>query len=294
MISTNALAALVHALSALILFIFYQKYSASQSRSSLQLFKYEIAKADTVATCTTNPTYVPPSQCDVEVVYQRPSDVLKINVIMGSIFFFLFTAAAHTYYATDGFKTGTYTSSLQQGWNPYRWFEYAISASVMSVLLGTTEGVRDVSTLFLMAVITAAMQLSGFATESLLRGQDVLKPKIVTAIRGSQYSGWALFVGLWVVLFYNFGVIVHDVKTGYPLVATARVPSWIWIIVIAQFFYYASFGFVQHRHIAQRLSGKAFDYHTIEKSYIALSFTAKLSLAAGLGYGFIFRTKDCP
>jgi hypothetical protein len=163
----------------------------------------------------------------------------------------------------------------------------------MSILLGLTEGVRDVSTLGLLAVVTAAMQFNGYSTESLLRGKEPLIPKLKSSIAASQVSAWTLFAGLWVILFYNFGVVVNDVKNNFPTQTEARVPAWIWIIVITQAIYYALFGITQVRHINQRLSGKPFNYETIERSYLVLSFAAKLSLAAGLGYGLIFRTKDC-
>jgi hypothetical protein len=289
----NIYASVAHLTSAIVLIILYNIYKASHSLSKLTVFQYHIAGENTDNMCTTSGSNKIPSKCTVDLNYQQPRSLFKFNVIYGAIAFFFITAFAHLFYATDGFGTGSYTSQIKQGWNSYRWYEYAASASLMSILLGLTEGVRDVSTLALLAVVTAAMQFNGYATESLLRGKETLGPKLKSSIVASQISAWTLFVGLWVILFYNFGVVVHDVKEGYPNEPNARVPSWIWIIVISQAIYFALFGVTQARHIDKRLSGKAFDYATIERSYLLLSFSAKLSLAAGLGYGLIFRTKDC-
>lgn len=289
----NIYAAIAHLTSAIVLIILYNIYKPSQSLSKLTVFQYHIAGETTDDMCTTKGTNETPSQCSVDLNYQQPKSLFKFNVIYGSIAFFLITFLAHTFYATDGFGSGMYTRQIRQGWNSYRWYEYAASASLMSILLGLTEGVRDVSTLGLLAVVTAAMQFNGYSTESLLRGKEPLLPKLKSSIAASQVSAWTLFAGLWVILFYNFGVVVNDVKNNFPSQTEARVPAWIWIIVITQAIYYALFGFTQVRHINQRLSGKPFNYETIERSYLILSFAAKLSLAAGLGYGLIWRTKDC-
>jgi hypothetical protein len=73
-----------------------------------------------------------------------------------------------------------------------------------------------------------------------------------------------------------------------------QVPAWVFFIVFLQLFYYATFGYIQARHISARLSGKPYNFSSTEHSYIGLSYFSKLSLAGGIGYGLLFRTKDCP
>jgi len=231
------------------------------------------------------------------LAFQKPANVTSVNLIYGTIAFFLITAAAHIFYATDGFGSRAYTSNLAQGWNPFRWFEYAVSASIMSVLIGLADGVRDSSTLILLAGVTAAMQFNGFTVESLLRGKQKLSANAVTGIQGSTVSGWILFVILWSVLIYSFLTLKHDVDTLYsgetgPDNKPIQVPSWIIFVVLFQLVYYASFGIVQFKHIQKRLKGP-YDYLSTESSYIWLSYFAKLSLGAGLSYGLLFRFKDC-
>jgi hypothetical protein len=242
---------------------------------------------------------VNPDECSVEIVYQAPKSTFSINVVYGALVFFLFTAAAHIFYATDAFGTGNYSKAIVMGWNPYRWFEYATSASLMSVLIGLIDGTRDTGSLIATVGLTSAMMFNGYTVESLLRGKASLPQTAKDAITGATYSGWILYIFLWTVLLYSFGTLVSDVKRlysgqtgtdGKPI----SVPVWVWFIVIFQAIYYASFGYVQYGHIHKRLSGIPFNYESIENSYISLSYFAKLSLAGGIGYGLIFRTKDCP
>lgn len=295
----NRFAALAHLLSAAVLFYLYNHWSASKSRSSISAYRYQIAGPDSGTCTSTGEEPVDPGQCNVEIAYQPPKETFKVNIVYGALAFFLFTAAAHIYYATDAFGTGGYSKAIAAGWNPYRWFEYATSASLMSVLIGLIDGTRDTASLIGVFGITGAMMFNGYIVESLLRGRAPVGQMSRDAIRGATYSGWILYLSLWTVLLYSFGILVKDVQNLYAGVngtdgKPIKVPDWIWFIVIFQALYYAAFGVVQYHHINKRLSGEPFNYESVENSYISLSYFAKLSLAGGIGYGLVFRTKDCP
>jgi len=300
LLKRNKYAALAHIISAGILLYLYYKWPASNTRSSIDAYRYQIAGPTTPDTCTsTGIVPADPDQCSVEIVYQAPTTTVSINVVYGALAFFLFTAAAHYFYGTDAFGSGNYSNAIAAGWNPYRWYEYAASASLMSVLIGLVDGTRDSGTLISLVGLTASMMFNGYAVESLLRGRGPVSQISKDAIYGSTYAGWISYISLWVVLLYSFGTLVSDVNRlyagqsgtdGKPI----KVPAWIWFVVIFQAIYYASFGYVQFSHIKKRLSGEAFSYESIENSYITLSYFAKLSLAGGIGYGLVFRTKDCP
>ena len=163
----------------------------------------------------------------------------------------------------------------------------------MSVLIGLVDGTRDVATLWLLALITVAMQFNGFSVESLLRGTGKVGQGARDAITGSTIAGWTLFFALWSVVVYGFSNLFSDVKTAFPGPPESTIPTWIWFILIMQFIYYTLFGIVQANHIKNRLSGRSFNYLETENSYIFLSFFAKISLASGIGYGLLWRTKDC-
>jgi hypothetical protein len=301
----NKVAAIAHIASFIGLLIAYNYWSAAKRHASRDAYRLQIAgpftgtqganpNEETNPQCTTDPTGPLPGQCITEPIYQPPRRVLTFNVIVACLAFFAFTAAAHLFYAYGK----SYLPNIRAGWNPYRWGEYAISATLMSIILGFVDGANDVNTLLALAVMTAAMQFCGFTTESLLKGTQKVNK---TAILGTAATGWLLFIGLWTILIYSFTVQVHDVDvkfkgvvqtTGPQAGKPIKVPSWVLIVIIIQLVNYALFGIVQLQHIRARLKGPV-DFGKYESAYIGLSFSAKLALAAGLGYGLIFRVKNC-
>jgi hypothetical protein len=300
MIKRNYLAMVLHILSGVTLVVLYNVYSASQSRSSIKVFRNQLAASDDTA-CTTS-SGLTPSKCNVDIPLTKPLTLGTFNVIYGAIAFFFITAIAHYFYASDGFGSGAYSKSIAQGWNPYRWFEYGMSATIMTVLIGIVDGTRDIQTVSLLALMTMAMQLCGYSVESQLRGHGPVSSNSKDTIVGITYVGWILFVGIWSILLWSFSNAIHDVKTKYGTTIDpdtnkpVAIPAWIWFIVIMQLVYYALFGLVQWNHIKGRTGPKAadFKYAKTENAYITLSYFAKLSLASGIGYGLIYRTKDCP
>ena len=295
---SNNMAFVAHVLSALVLIVLYGRWPATHSRSTVETFRNTIAGPNDEL-CTTDSSGLTPTQCNVTVGLTKPRPQATFNLVFGAIAFFVITAFAHFFYATDGFGSEAYSKAIEQGWNPYRWFEYATSASIMTALVGLVDGIRDIQLIFVLVLITAAMQICGFSVESLLRGHGKVSQNARDSVVGISAVGWILFVALWATVFWTFGNAVSDVKTKYAGTIgdndkPPEVPAWIWFIVIAQLIYYALFGLVQLRHIRARFSGKPFDFISTEKSYISLSFFAKISLASGIGYGLLFRTKDCP
>jgi hypothetical protein len=288
----NWLAVGAHLASAIVIIILYNYWSAAKTRATAETFRYQLAGPNTNATCTTTGAIpVTPDQCNTEIVFEQPKGIMSWNVIYGTIAFFLITAFAHTFYATDAFGTGSYKAAIQQGWNPYRWFEYSASASIMTILIGLVDGTRDTATLIGLALVTIGIQLCGYVSESLMRGRGSLSTFAKDAILGATASGWIQFVALWFVLLWGFSSLVADVNDKFT---DASVPGWIWFVVIGQLLFYASFGVVQVIQIARRFRGESFNYAEIESLYILLSFAAKLALAGGIGYGIIFRVRDCP
>lgn len=286
----NKSAAIVHLASFVSLLAFYQATGSAKTAAAIKAYRYQISGPN-AGTCTTS--NATPSQCTVEIGFGKPKVVATINVVHGVLAFFTITAVAHVWYATDGFHSGRYSAALTAGWNPYRWFEYATTATIMSVVIGLVDGTRDITILGLLAAITAAMQFQGFNTESALRPANFNKDTVI----GSSFAGWILFIALWGALVSGFAVLINDVKskyTGQPGSdgKPVQLPTWIWFVVVSQLIYFASFGVAQYMHIQKALKGPV-DFLGVEKNYIWLSTFSKVSLAAGLGYGLIFRVKDC-
>jgi hypothetical protein len=172
----------------------------------------------------------------------------------------------------------------------------------MVLLIGLVEGTQDFPTLIALVLLTFAMQLNGFAIEANLKGLGRVSKSARDSILGSSIAAWTLFVALWFVFVYTFANLVNDVKTLWagvtpPSGGTVEVPGWVYFIVIAQIIFFASFGAVQAWHVYERLRAEPnpnFSYLNVEAWYILLSFIAKINLGAGIGYGLLFRTKDCP
>lgn len=86
--------------------------------------------------------------------------------------FLLLSAAAHALISLPKKLNDVYNTDLQKGINKFRWFEYALSSSIMIVLISTLFGVYDIATLVLIFVVNASMNLFGLVMEQLNVGKD--------------------------------------------------------------------------------------------------------------------------
>lgn len=240
-----------------------------------------VVKGTSLDRIALDPNGTLPDQCvlDYDTVV-RPNG--GINFAYAIYAFFGISAAAHLFYATSP----SYAAVIAQGWNPYRWFEYALSASVMSSILAAADGTRDANLVVVLGLLTGAMQFTGLSNEANLK-------YAVTPNRDSIFAnflvGWFLFVILFGAIGYNFILAVRDVKS---IQTAAQFPDFVYFIFASQLFFYLLFGLAQRSHASDRLAGnKRFEVH--EGRYIALSLLSKLSLAAGFAYGLIYRTWNC-
>lgn len=303
-------AAYAHIGSFLLVVLLFSHYSASHSHAKATTFRYTIPIPDDSAhghtplggtSCNSEGKVLSPvsGQCQTDSVYAPPKKTWSFNVIYGCLSFFAITAFAHIFYATDGFNTGRYTSVIEQGWNPYRWAEYAASASIMTVLIAYELGIRDSNHLTSLVFINVAMQACGYLVENAL-----IQPSINrTTVKGATTIGWLLLAGMWIPIIYAFWSIVNDVNlnfkdinepSGSPSAGKPiKIPGFVWFIILVQVINFASFGLIQAGQVRDALSGLQKPYAVYEKKYIFLSFAGKLALASGIAYGLIFRTRKC-
>ena len=123
--------------------------------------------------------------------------------------FLLLSALAHALISIPKKLNDIYNKDLALGINRFRWFEYALSSSVMIVLISTLFGIYDIASLLLIFVVNASMNLFGLLMEQL------------NAKREEQQVNWGPFVwgsiaGItpWVViLLYMFGSENLDIDT---------------------------------------------------------------------------------
>ena len=181
-----------------------------------------------------------------------------LGVIVAS--FPLLSALAHFLIAFP--KNKNYNENLQKGMNPYRWYEYAFSSSIMIVLIATFVGVWDFWSLVMIFVLNAMMIMFGYFME--LVNQKTEKTSWSAFIVGCISGGIP-----WVVLFAYF--VAAIMSTG------VEPPAFVYSIF---FIYFAVFNvFALNMVLQYKGVGRWRDYLYGERIYIILSFVAKTALA---------------
>jgi len=182
----------------------------------------------------------------------------SLGAILAS--FPLLSAIAH--FAIAYPKNKSYNENLRKGMNPYRWYEYAFSASIMIVLIALFLGVWDFWSLAMIFVLNAMMIMFGYLME--LLNQRTEKTNWSPFILGCISGGTP-----WVVLFAYFIAAVSSAGTNPP--------TFVYLIV---FIYFILFNiFAVNMVLQYKGVGRWRDYLYGERVYIILSFVAKTILA---------------
>ena len=304
----NKYAALAHAGSFLLVIVIFNYYSESKKHAKAQTFRYAIPNpSDYVggtSQCNSTNELLDQSavagRCQTDSKYAPPIQNGSFNVIYGTLMFFLITAFAHLFYATDGFGSGRYSEVISEGWNPYRWVEYAASASIMIVLIANQLGVKDRDHLLSFVFMNFALQACGFLVENALISPLKSGGINTTTINGATAIGWCLLIGTWIPILYAFSAIYNDINKNYSTFNDPdtgdkiKIPGFVWFILIVQILNFSCFGFIQLGQIKDAYTGTLKPFEVYESKYLTLSFAGKLGLASGLAYGLLFRTKGCP
>jgi len=197
-----------------------------------------------------------PETSSLEVV-SRELFELPFGYLVAS--FLLISAAAHGLIVL---MKDRYFAGLREGINKFRWFEYALSSSVMIVLIATLFGIYDIASLVLIFIVNASMNLFGLNMEQLNSGCEKTK------VNWGPFV-WGCIAGIapWIaIVIYMFG-------TGN----FGMVPWFVWAIVGTYFVAFNTFPInmiLQYKRI-----GRWKDYLYGERTYIVLSLVAKSILA---------------
>ena len=174
--------------------------------------------------------------------------------------FLLLSAVAHFFLATVGYKL--YVSNLKKGMNPVRFYEYALSSSVMIVLIGMLVGIYDLGAIILIFGINAMMNLFGIMME--LHNQNTKKTDWTAFIYGCVAG-----ILPWIVIVtYFVGSLAGE--GGEP-------PAFVYAIIPTLFVFFNIFAVnmvLQYKKV-----GPWKDYLYGERVYIILSLIAKTVLA---------------
>jgi hypothetical protein len=211
-----------------------------------------------VSNDTTYPIYTYFLSFDTTTFSLSPDPQLFYELRFGPAvaMFLLISAVAHFYLSTIGY--GRYVENLKKGMNPVRFYEYALSSSLMIVLIGMLIGLWDLGALILIFTLNATMNLFGIMME--LHNQH------------TQKVDWTAFVygciaGIvpWIVIMLYF---IGAVNSG-----DAKPPDFVYAIVPTLFVFFNIFAInmvLQYKKV-----GPWKNYLFGEKIYIILSLSAK-------------------
>jgi apolipoprotein N-acyltransferase len=173
--------------------------------------------------------------------------------------FLLISTIDHLVVASP-FANRWYVKNLKKHVNHARWYDYALSTSVIILVIALLSGVYDIAALIPLFCLNATMNLFGLMME--LHNQKTEK------------TNWTAFI------FGSFaGVIPWRVIAIYFVGATqnASVPTFIYYILASLAFFFLLFPlntFLQYKKV-----GRWKDYLYGEYLYVILSIVAKTALA---------------
>jgi len=199
---------------------------------------------------------------DIKTFSLKPNPALYYALRFGPAVaaFLLISAVAHFYLSTVGYKK--YVENLKKGMNPIRFYEYALSSSLMIVLIGMLVGVWDLGTMIALFGVNAAMNLFGIMME--LHNQKTERVNWTAFIYGC-------FAGIipWIVIFMYFLGAINS--------SGAKPPAFVYAIIPTIFVFFNIFAlnmFLQYKKV-----GPWKNYLFGERVYIILSLVSKSILA---------------
>jgi hypothetical protein len=215
-----------------------------------------------VSNDTTYPIYTNFLNFNVETLSLQPNPELVYNLPFGPAvaMFLLISAVAHFYLATIGYSR--YVKNLKLGMNPTRFYEYALSSSLMIVLIGMLAGVWDLGAIILIFGLNAMMNLFGIMME--LHNQTTTKTDWTSFIYGC-------IAGIipWIVIVVYF---VGAINSG-----DAKPPAFVYTIIPTLFVFFNIFAI--NMYLQYKKVGRWKNYLFGERVYIILSLSAKTVLA---------------
>ncbi len=184
-------------------------------------------------------------------------ELFNFPVAIGVASFSILSALAHFYVSGPG--SNKYLLGLSNKTNYYRWIEYALSSTLMIILISLVNAVWDIVGLIAIAGANISMILFGWLQEKYEEpGKGSLLPFWFGCIAGA--IPW---IAMFLLLF----------SPG----STQEAPGFVYGIVFSLFLLFNCFALVQW--LQYKEVGKWKDYFAGEKTYITLSFVAKSLLA---------------
>ena len=223
-----------------------------------------------------------PATSDIDYPQRLIPSGTTVNIKSCVIAFFFITALAHIVYATDFFGKGWYTNAVFGfGWNPYRWVEYSITASIMIFIISVIAGNKDNSVAWTVSLITVGLMFQGYTTEREIH-QNLLAKSFSDAkvdpyiVWGNFLPAWLLYAIKWYLIFNALVTLQRDVKQQTSGYLNGKVTWLVWL----QFLFFTMFGVIQsvQVYLWARKVQPSITYVDFEVAYVWLSLLAKVGL----------------
>jgi hypothetical protein len=189
-----------------------------------------------------------------------PVTLLNTRVGLAVAGFLAISAVAHLTVSSPWFFE-RYRAGLLAGHNTFRWVEYAVSSSVMIVLISQIVGISDVAALLALFGANAAMIFFGWLQEKYQQPGD---------------GGWLPYIfGCIVGVVPWIAIAIYTLSPGST--SGVHPPGFVYAIVVSLFLLFNVFAvnqWLQYRQV-----GPWRNYLTGERVYIILSLVAKSLLA---------------
>ncbi len=185
-----------------------------------------------------------------------PDELFRVRIAPLVAAFLLISAIAHAALASPRLHAW-YERNLTRGIQPARWIEYALSSSLMMVVIAMLVGIYDIASLILIFALNASMILFGWIME--LHNQSTAR------------TNWTAY---W---FGCFAGIVPWIAVAIYLVGAADPPAFVYAIYASIFAFFNIFAL--NMALQYRRPGRWRDYLYGERVYMLLSLFAKSALA---------------
>jgi len=153
-----------------------------------------------------------------------------------------------------------YAADLAQQRNRARWVEYALTSSMMIVLIAQITGLTDVAALAAIFAVNAAMIFFGWLQEVYEHPGGGFVPFIFGSMTG---------IVPWLIIAF-FVIAPGSTSSAEP-------PAFVYGIIVSLFLFFNVFALNQYLQYKQ--VGRWADYLVGERAYITLSLVAKSLLA---------------
>jgi hypothetical protein len=204
---------------------------------------------------------------ETQALVTKTRNIGSFPIGLSAAIFLLLSAVAHTYIVC---RFEAYIENINRGINPYRWYEYAASSSVMICGIATLFGCYDLSSLIVIFIVNASMNFFG------LHMEQMNPPERTETIWSPFVHGTIAGLAPWIV------VIQYFVGGGN----FDQIPGFVYGILFGYFLFFNTFPINMVLQYAR--VGKWRDYRFGEKVYILLSLLSK-SLLAWLVFGGTFQ-----